>query len=133
MNSANANSSKMNADLVSVYGTKEWLTVDEIKSQFKNKFHFHYASPNELNYKNYQTQSLLKKYRRSYNADLTKMAVQGFDVTYHFCSVLLLGMDDETRVMNQFIMNQQGVGNGFQNTNGFVLEQRDFELIRAEE
>jgi hypothetical protein len=47
--------------------------------------------------------------------------------------VLLLGMDDETRVMNQFIMNQQGVGNGFQNTNGFVLEQRDFELIRAEE
>jgi LysM repeat protein len=133
MNSANANSSKMNADLVSVYGTKEWLTVDEIKSPFKNKFHFHYASPNELNYKNYQTQSLLKKYRRAYNADLTKMAVQGFDVTYHFCSVLLLGMDDETRVMNQFIMNQQGVGNGFQNTNGFVLEQRDFELIRAEE
>ncbi len=133
MNSANANSSKMNADLVSVYGTKEWLTVDEIKSPFKNKFHFHYASPNELNYKNYQTQSLLKKYRRAYNADLTKMAVQGFDVTYHFCSVLLLGMDDEMRVMNQFIMNQQGVGNGFQNTNGFVLEQRDFELIRAEE
>jgi LysM repeat protein len=133
MNSANSNSSKMNADLVSVYGTKEWLTVDEIKSPFKNKFHFHYASPNDLNYNNYQTQSLLKKYRRAYNADLTKMAVQGFDVTYHFCSVLLMGMDDEMRIMNQFIMNQKGVGNGFQNSNGFVLEQRDFELIRAEE
>ncbi|MFO0495794.1 MAG: LysM peptidoglycan-binding domain-containing protein [Flavobacteriia bacterium] len=133
MNSANSNSSKMNADLVSVYGTKEWLTVDEIKPQFKNKFHFHYASPNDLNYKNYQTQSLLKKYRKTYNADLTKMSVQGFDVTYHFCSILLMGMDDESRVMNQFIMNQKGVGNGFQNTNGFVLEQRDFELIRAGE
>jgi len=133
MNSMNANASKFNSDLITLCGTKEWMNMDEIKAHFRNRFHFHYASPNNLDYTQETTKSMVRKYRKVYNADLSKMAVQGFDVIFSFCSEMLVGVNAGTLIMNDFQLEQKGAGNGYQNKKCFILEQRDFELINAED
>ena len=82
MNNLSSSSSKFNAENIFVYATKEWVNFDDVKPHYKNKYNFHFASPNDLNYKYPETEQLHLKYRSAYNSDMTKMAVQGFDVLY---------------------------------------------------
>lgn len=132
MNSLNNVAQSLNSDLIHVYGTKEWVNFDDIKPHYKNKYNLHFASPNDLNYKYTQTEKLHYKYRSEYNADMTKMAVQGFDVLYYFCSDLLMSRKTNGSIMNNFNLKQIGVGNGYENSNYFILEQEDFELINVQ-
>lgn len=132
MNSLNSASQKLNSDNIFVYGTKDWVNFDEVKPHFRNKFHFHFASPNDLNYKYAQTEKLHRKYRSAYNSDMTKMSIQGFDVMFYFCSEFLLNQKSKQLVMNDFDLNQKGNGNGFENEHYFILEQIDFELVNVE-
>jgi len=132
MNSLNNNSAKLNSDLISVYGTKDWVGFDDVKPHYKNKYHFHFASPNDLNYKYQSTEKLHRKYRSEYNADMTKMAVQGFDVLFYFCSDLLLNKKPSSMVMNDFELEQKSTENGFENSHYYIIEQIDFELINVD-
>jgi LysM repeat protein len=131
MNNLNKVAPKFEKEYISVYGTKEWMNFDEVKPAFKNTFHFHFASPNDLNYTYNQTEKLHYKYRSSYNADMTKMAVQGFDVLFYFCSGFLLDKTPEKMIMNEFEMNQKGITNGYENVHSFILELSDYKLVNA--
>ena len=131
MNSMNSNASRLNPDLIALFGTKEWMGMDEMKAHFRNRFHFHYATPNDMDYSREMTKNMLRLYRKAYNADLTKMASQGFDVVYSFCSEMLLGVQTDKLIMNDFQLEQKGQGNGYQNARCFILEQRDYELINV--
>lgn len=131
MNSFNDNATKLLPENISIYGTKEWMNFDEVKPHFRNKYNFHFANPNDLNYKYLATESLHRKYRTTYNADMSKMAVQGFDVVFFFCSKLLLNKEVGKGVMNDFQMIQKGAENGYENGRSFILEQEEFELINV--
>jgi len=63
---------------------------------------------------------------------MTKMAVQGFDVLYFFTTSLLLDKKDNDMIMNQFVLKQNGSGNGYENSNVFIIEQENFELINVQ-
>lgn len=132
MNNLSSSSSKFNAENIFVYATKEWVNFDDVKPHYKNKYNFHFASPNDLNYKYPETEQLHLKYRSAYNSDMTKMAVQGFDVLYYFTSLLLLSSSLNELIMNQFDLKQNGVGNGYENSNVYIIEQEDFELINVQ-
>jgi LysM repeat protein len=132
MNSLSIAAQKFDADRIAVYGTKEWVNFDDIKPFYKNKFNFHFASPNDLNYKYPSTESLHRKFRYLYNSDMTKMAVQGFDVLFYFCTDLLLKKKNTELVMNNYSMKQKGTENGFENSNYYILEQEDFEFIQVQ-
>jgi LysM repeat protein len=132
MNSLNTVGNKFNSENIFVFGTKEWVNFDDVKPHFKNKYNFHFASPNDLNYKYSQTEKLHRKYRSAYNADMTKMSVQGFDVLFYFSSNLLLSKNQANFVMNQFEMVQKGAENGYENSNCFIIQQKDFEMVNAE-
>lgn len=132
MNNLSSSSSKFNAENIFVYATKEWVNFDDVKPHYKNKYNFHFASPNDLNYKYPETEQLHLKYRSAYNSDMTKMAVQGFDVLYYFTSLLLLSNSLNELIMNQFDLKQNGVGNGYENSNVYIIEQEDFELINVQ-
>lgn len=129
MNSLNA--SKSDAQFIDVYGSREWLNFDEMKASFRNRFHFHFASPNDLNFTYEKTERFLRKYRTIYNADLSKMAAQGFDVTYYFIANQLMGMEATEGVMNAFNLVQKGAGNGAENGAVFIIRQEDYKLIRS--
>jgi hypothetical protein len=51
--------------------------------------------------------SLSKKYRKAYNADMPKMAVQGFDVVLYFTLKYLLLENPSEGVMSDFQMVQK--------------------------
>jgi LysM repeat protein len=133
MNNLNGASGKFNSENIFVFGTKEWVNYDAIKPHYKNKFHYTFASPSDLNYKYYETEKLHLKYRSKYNSDMTKMAVQGFDVTLYFCANLLLNKTNNDMVMNQFEMKQRTVDSGYENTNSFIIQQSEYELINLEQ
>jgi LysM repeat protein len=133
INSLNGVAGKYNASNLFVYGTKEWMNYDEIKAQYKNKFHYTFSSPSDLNYKYNQTEKLHLKYRSKYNSDMTKFAVQGFDVTYNFCAEFLLNKNVDKGVMTDFEMKQKSLDSGFENQNCFILQQIDYELINVGE
>jgi LysM repeat protein len=133
MNNLNSASGKFNAENIFVFGTKEWVNYDAIKPHYKNKFHYTFASPSDLNYKYFETEKLHLKYRSKYNSDMTKMAVQGFDVTLYFCANLLLNKTNNDMVMNQFEMKQRTVDSGYENTNSFIIQQSEYELINLEQ
>lgn len=131
MNSLNTVGQKFDSESIYVYGTKEWINFDDVKPHFRNKYNFHFASPNDLNYKYEKTEQLHRSYRSAYNSDMTKMAVQGFDVMFYFCSDLLMNRKPNDLVMNSFEMVQLGAENGYENSNAFIMEQEDFELINV--
>jgi hypothetical protein len=133
MNNLNGASGKFNSENIFVFGTKEWVNYDAIKPHYKNKFHYTFASPSDLNYKYFETEKLHLKYRSKYNSDMTKMAVQGFDVTLYFCANLLLNKTNNDMVMNQFEMKQRTVDSGYENTNSFIIQQSEYELINLEQ
>lgn len=63
---------------------------------------------------------------------MTKMAVQGFDVTLYFCADLLLNKKNNNMVMNEFEMKQRTSDSGYENVNSFIVQQIDYELINLE-
>jgi LysM repeat protein len=128
MNSVNANSSKMLSEDIIICGTKEWMAMDEVKAHFREKYHFQFPSPNDLNYSVDLTKNVLRQFRATYNTDLSKMASQGFDVIFHGCSVLLQGNEPGPLLMNEFLFEQKTISDGFQNRKAFILEQREYEL-----
>jgi ABC-type branched-subunit amino acid transport system substrate-binding protein len=128
MNSLNA--SKADGQFIDVYGSREWMNFDEMKASFRNRFHFHFASPNDLNFTYEKTERFLRKYRMAYNADLSKMAAQGFDVTLHFLSGLFTTPSEEG-IMNAFDLIQKGTGNGYENGRVFIIRQEEYKLIRS--
>lgn len=131
MNSLNTVGQKFESGNIYVYGTKEWINFDDVKPHFRNRYNFHFASPNDLNYKYEKTEKLHRSYRSEYNSDMTKMAVQGFDVMFYFCADLLMNRKASDLVMNSFDMVQLGVENGFENSNAFIIEQEEYELINV--
>lgn len=129
MNSLNA--SKADAQFIAIYGSREWMNFDEMKASFRNRFHFHFASPNDLNFTYEKTERFLRKYRTTYTADLSKMAAQGFDVTFYFLASQLMGIEPGEGVMNAFQLSQKGVGNGYENSHVFIIRQEEYKLIRS--
>ncbi len=124
---------RINSDDLLLMGTKDWLNMDEIKSNYRNKYHFHFCSPNDLNYTYDKIKAMNKIYRSTYQTDLSKTAVQGFDVVYFFGAHYLLHIEEVNCLMNSFNLIQKGEGNGYENTNTFILKQENFQLINCQE
>ncbi|MBI1836813.1 MAG: LysM peptidoglycan-binding domain-containing protein [Flavobacteriia bacterium] len=132
INTLNANAKSLTG-VISVLGTKDWMNFDEISGEYRNRYNFQFPSPNDFNYSYEGTKEIMKKYRKEYNADMSKMAVQGFDVSFYFCMKYLIGKEPKEGVMTNFQLFQKGQGNGFENGNVYILKQQDFELIKLYE
>jgi ABC-type branched-subunit amino acid transport system substrate-binding protein len=133
MNALVAAGNKIDEDYFSFYATKDWVNFDDIKAVLKNKYNFHYASPNDLNYSYKKTEAINKVYRVKFNADLTKMAVQGYDAVLYYSAHLLLGMDYPHLIMNDFQLEKVDLKDGFENRKSFIIEQEDYKLLNIED
>lgn len=133
MNALHKVAGKSGTGTISVFGTKEWVNFDDVKSFYKNKYNFHYASSNDFNYKYEPTKNLQRNYRKAYNADLGKYGTQGFDVTFYFIQSMLMEKKPEAGVMNNIQLASTGAGNGSENKACFILKQQDYEIIKVSE
>lgn len=129
MNVIQRNIGKVGSGSITVYGTKEWTNMNEVKDYYKNSFHLHFGMANDFTYADAKTIAFLKGIRGKYNTDLTKFMAQGFDVMYYFISDFLLNKNPENLLMNDFKLQQLGAETGKINTTTYIYEQRDFDYI----
>ncbi|SFT70061.1 ABC-type branched-chain amino acid transport system, substrate-binding protein [Lishizhenia tianjinensis] len=125
------NESKHEDARVAVVGVNDWMKFDDLSNYYKNRFQLHYASPNHLDYSTPAMKTFVTSYRTLYNADPSKYAVQGFDVTYAYLSQYLLMRNVNEGLMNDIRLESRGVGNGTENGTCFILKQENFEIKRV--
>jgi LysM repeat protein len=125
--------SKPTPEEVIIYGTKDWLTFNELSGKFKNNFNFHFGSPFDLNYQYEPLKIVETQYREKHESDFSKMAIQGFDVTLYFCQSLLLQKLPVNGLMNQYHISQRGSGNGYENTQCYILGFSNYDLKKVAE
>lgn len=115
---------------VTIFGTKDWVNIEEINNVYKNKYNFHYPGPNYLDYYSDQMISMNDRFRERFNTDLTKVSIQSYDLlTYFACN--FFGLNPQCKpLMNEFNMWQVDNGDGFENSSVFIIEQENFELIK---
>lgn len=122
---------KSNAMNVTVMGTKEWGSFDDINGYYKNKFNITWASSSDLNYTLPAVKTLGYLYRAKYNADLTKAGAHGFDVFYYFCRTLLMQENVPSEVINSFDLKAVETGSGKENSSCFILKHEDYQINRV--
>lgn len=102
-----------------VAGHKDWLDYKELDAPDVRDQSFLVALPSHFNYHDSQVIAFHKTYRKRYNADLSKMACLGYDLTLHI-GMQLLGntqpqkglisnMQLKTSANSLFIENKAGV------------------------
>jgi LysM repeat protein len=131
VNFANKSAYKSGEGKITIYGTKDWVNFSNVSAVYKNKYNFQFATSFDLNYQSERTKNFHKKFRSTYSADLSKMAIQGYDVTLYFCQTLLLQKKPNAGLMNDFHIEQKGAGNGYENTNCIIVRQIDYDLIKV--
>jgi LysM repeat protein len=117
---------------ITVFGMKEWVDFTEINNLYKNKFNMHFGSSNFVDYYSEQMIEMNRKFRASYQTDMSKMAIQAYDVFMFYCSSFLTIHESSKLLMNKFSMESSGIDNGFENKNVFIVEQIEYELFDTE-
>ena len=118
---------------ITVYGTKDWENFSNLTDEHLAKFKVHFATPYDLNYKNDRTKNFDKSYRKAYRTQVSKMAIQGYDVTMFYCQSLLMGKTPRKGIMNNFTLEQKGEGNGYENTNCVILKHNGYSFVKLKE
>ena len=132
MNTLNRSSFKAKPDEIYVFGMKEWVDFTDINNIYKNKFNLHFGSPNFVDYYTDEMIELNRTFRREYNTDMSKMAVQAYDVFLFDCSNFFLENQKPNLMMNNFRMEQFSESDGYENQNVFIVEQEEYELRDSE-
>ena len=115
-----------------IYGTKDWLDYTNINNDHKNRFNFRFVSSTYLDYYTDPMIKLNTKFRQRYETDMSKFAVQGYDIFMKMSSYFFLD-DAPIRLMaNDFDLQQISPADGFENNHIFVLEQEEYELINVD-
>ena len=131
MNNLNRSAFRSRADDLYVYGTRDWLTFDDINNVYKNKYNFHYAYSNFMDYYADDMIELNRLYRNRYNTDLTRVAAHAYDVTLFFCAGFFVEDATPNLMINDFKMKQISEKDGYENSNVFVVEQEEFTLLKV--
>ncbi len=118
---------KMGESNVTVFSSDAWLDFDGVSQTSKSKFQLTVPASIDLDYGTDMMKRYHRKYRSLYKSEFTKMAVQGFDVTFNFCAELLLNKKVGALLMNNFKAIQVGNGHGYENQNIEIIQVREFE------
>lgn len=129
MSKVNSKAFKSKEGEVCVFGCKEWVEIDDLNNFYKNKYGFHYAGPNFLDYYTEEMKTMNDLYRSRYKTDMTKVAVQGYDIMLYYCAAFFLGNENTRLLMNEFHPEQLSSGSGYDNNASFIIGQESYELI----
>lgn len=123
-----------------VIGTDEWIKLDAVDINYKLKFNVHVPSPVIVNFDDSTTvNGFIKPYRKKYGFDPDRFAMTGFDIGYFYLGGYLtegknfinrLEYYDLTMISNRFKLKPIAEGSGYLNSNVFILEYEDFQLIK---
>lgn len=117
---------------LSVYGPKQWLNLELIPDDMKNKFRWRFANANFVDYYSDEMIEINKVFRSRFNTDFSKMAVHGYDVTSFFLSNFFQLESVPNLLMSRFELQQLNDASGYLNRGTFVVENDKFQLYNSE-
>lgn len=115
------------AEIVMV-GLQDWRDFSALNSYYKNRFEFHFAATNYLNYDTPEAITFTRDYRSKYGSDPSKYAFHGFDVLLSQGAYLFLGYQRNHGLMNHFSVTPLGFNHGSENSSVFISKQSDFDI-----
>lgn len=115
-----------------IYGTKDWVDFESINNDFKNKYNFRYASSTFRDYYTESMVSINRAFRERYETDMGKFAVQGYDILLEMGAHFFLEETPVNLLANRFNLQQISPSDGYENSEIFVIEQEDYELVNTE-
>ncbi|XOV68842.1 MAG: LysM peptidoglycan-binding domain-containing protein [Fluviicola sp.] len=119
-------------DGIYIYGTKDWVDFESINNDFKNRYNFRFASST---FRDYYTDLMIhvnRNFRERYSTDMSKFAVQGYDILLEMGSHFFLEDIEVNLLANDFDMRQISPSDGYENNHIFIIEQEDYELVNTE-
>lgn len=128
LNAAKNYSPRVKNANVYLVGTQEWLDHDAFNSYYRNRFEFHFASANYLNYQDETTKAFVKEFRNHYESDPTRYAIHGFDAMLSQGASLLLGIKRDVGIMDRFNLYTIKKGHGQENMSAFISKQNSYEI-----
>lgn len=115
-----------------IYGTKDWVDFKSINNDFKNRYNFRFVSSSHRDYYTDLMMDVNKNFRMRYETDMSKYAVQGYDILLKMCSEFFLEDAPVNLLSSNFDLQQISPADGYENNHIFVIEQEDYELINVE-
>ena len=121
-----------------VFGTDEWLKMEGIDINYKEKFNVHVPSPVNVDFDDPKTKyGFVQPFRNAYHTDPDRYAMMGFDIAYFFLAgyneygknfINELEKYDVEMINTRFRFKQVAEGSGFLNTSVYILEYQDYKL-----
>jgi ABC-type branched-subunit amino acid transport system substrate-binding protein len=112
-----------------VAGQKDWLDYKELDVPQVRDQAFLVALPSYFNYHDPQIIPFHKAYRKRYNADLTKMACLGYDLTLHVGKQLLGNTKPQQGLISNMNLRNSANGLFIENNAAVVVPYRNAQLL----
>ena len=119
-------------DGIYIYGTKNWVDYENINNDFKNRYNFRFVTSTHRDYYTDLMIDVNGKFRQHYETDMSKYAVQGYDILLKMCSEFFLEGAPVHLLATNFDLQQISATDGFENNHIFVIEQEDYELVNVD-
>ena len=127
----------MNFDIV-LYGMENWLGMDLIDIEYKERFHITVPSSSFVDYADPDVQAFVKAYRTRFDADPGNYAFAGYDVALHYGTGLMRfgsgfpsqfgNWETAGLLANGFMFEKIGIESGFENRHCFLITHQDYQL-----
>ncbi|MDP4596132.1 MAG: LysM peptidoglycan-binding domain-containing protein [Crocinitomicaceae bacterium] len=114
---------------VMVVGQKDWLDFKELDAPQVRDQAFLVALPSYFNYHDTQIIPFHKAYRKRYNADLSKMACLGYDLTLHIGKQLLGNAAPQQGLISNMNLRNSANGLFIENNAAVVVPYRNAQLL----
>ena len=114
---------------VMVVGQKDWLDFKELDAPLVRDQAFLVALPSYFNYHDTQIIPFHKAYRKRYNADLSKMACLGYDLTLHIGKQLLGNAASQQGLISNMNLRNSANGLFIENNAAVVVPYRNAQLL----
>lgn len=114
---------------VMVVGQKDWLDFKELDAPLVRDQAFLVALPSYFNYHDTQIIPFHKAYRKRYNADLSKMACLGYDLTLHIGKQLLGNAAPQQGLISNMNLRNSANGLFIENNAAVVVPYRNAQLL----
>lgn len=112
-----------------VAGHKDWLDYKELDAPEVRDQSFLVALPSHFNYHDPQVIAFHKTYRKRYNADLSKMACLGYDLTLHIGMQLLGNAQPQKGLISNMQLNTSANSLFIENKAGVVVWYTNAQLL----
>lgn len=114
---------------VLVAGQKDWLDYKELDNPQVRDQAFLVALPSYFNYHDPQIIPFHKAYRKRYNADLTKMACLGYDLTLHVGKQLLGNTKPQQGLISNMNLRNSANGLLIENNAAVIVPYKNAQLL----